>query len=105
MMHDTISSPKAASVVLGFLKDESLLKDQPEAVRKAIANFKQQLPERDQLAQIRLFETKWNSLSQQTGQKWLWRRFEFARGLGVSGTFEYGWLFQEYTTARRQISD
>lgn len=27
MMHDTVGSPKAASVVLDFLKDESLLKD------------------------------------------------------------------------------
>ena len=101
MMHDTVSSPKAASVVLGFLKGESLLKDQPEAVRRAIAKFKQQLPERDQLAQIRLFEGKWNSLPQQTGQKWLWRRFEFAR----CPLFSYGWLFQEYKNARRQISD
>ena len=105
MMHDTVSSPSVASVILGFLRDESLVEDQPEVVQQALATYKQQLPKRDKQEQIKLFEKEWCSLSQQTGQKWLWRRFNFAQGRGVTGTYEYGWLFQEWSPARRQLPD
>lgn len=117
MIHDRVESPYDERVVLEtsnsvrpileFLNDGSQLDTQPQDIQDAVNYYSQELPgnEAERQKEIDLFKKAWSSLSQQSGQEWLRRRFCFAEDPEVAGMFTYGWKFQEWNPARRQFSD
>ena len=117
-MHDRVKTPCDERVVhetssnvrpiLEFLRHGTSLGTQPQdtGMRNAVDLYSQELPRKqaDKSEAIDLFEQEWSLLSQQSGREWLLRRWCFAKDPEVAGMFAYGWKFQEWSPARRQIS-
>ena len=107
MMHDSDETPYGIRAILDFLQDENSLGTQLGSVSSALVRYKEHLPtkEEDKKKQIDLFKKEWASTSQQSGREWLRRRFRFANDRGTGSMFTYGWNFQEWSPARRQLPD